>query len=96
MLHKVSSQIRESIVLPFCPAILGCQITAFNVAGLCENLAKDPHKVDVLFRPTWVKIPNRNSRVLRAGRGRPCCSRTAKEGDELATSHELPPTRLTI
>ena len=65
------------------------QITAFDIANFVQSLGERIGRILCLTRRPGAEITNRRRRWLRPCRDRPRSCRAAKQGNELAPSHEM-------
>src|SRR5262245_251186 len=86
--EQISHEGRQSIIAPFCPALLACDISLFDEADLGQPPAKCSHKVPRVGGRRVAQKPNHRHplALLRTRRNRPG-RRPAEQGDELATPH---------
>src|SRR6266566_1324139 len=90
MVHKLSSQLRQSIILAERPAVFDAHVLAFNIAVLRQTGAERRSQMRRILRRPRAEIPDhRHCRLLRADSERPRHS-AANNGNELAPPHDPP------
>src|SRR6516165_9933427 len=78
--------------LAFGPRTFDCDVSALDVAGLLQTIAKPGHIKCIAAGRRAVKEPDHwHRRLLRPRHNRPRSRRAAEQRDELAARHALPP-----
>ena len=87
---QVGCKLRESIVLPFRPAIFDGDILAFAEAGLAQTLKEHPQALAGYPLRSAAEIPDHwHRRLLRAHRERPCRRATEKRDESASPNHSI-------
>src|SRR3974390_3249711 len=88
--HQLGSQGRQLVIVSLGPSIFDRHIPAFVITGSTETATEFLHEMRCCAGRRGVHVTNhRHSRLLRAHRERPRCSRTAEQRDELAAVHSM-------
>src|SRR6266568_5162033 len=88
MADQFGSQRRQSIIPTFRPAILDCDVLAFEIADLAQTLAKRlENRCRLGWRPCAQPSNHGQCRLLRARYERP--RRPTDKCDELASPHSI-------
>src|SRR5262244_3931850 len=70
-----------------CPSVFDRDVLPLDVTGVTQASVKSREKLACQFERCKVEKPDhRHRRLLRARRARPCHSRAAEQGDEIATA----------
>src|SRR5262245_32077817 len=89
-MDQVGGQRRQSVILPFRPAILDRRVLTLECAGFLQALAERcEERLKPVRRRAVEKPDHRHRRLLRPRRERPCRCRTAEQRDELAAFHSI-------
>src|SRR5215813_2064862 len=86
---QISRHRRQSIGLILRPVEFDRHVAALNESSLAQALAKPQNAVGASSCCRAVEISDKGQRPLRAGRKRPCRSRSGKKGDEFAPPHSI-------
>jgi len=83
--NQIGCQCRQSIAVPFRPAVFDRHVPALDIAGFHQALAKRGQEVCILFgRPCVQEADHRHRWLLRACRERPRGRRATEQRDERA------------
>src|SRR5262249_47029333 len=94
--NQIGCQCRQSIAVPFRPAVFDRHVAALDIAGFRQALAKRGQELGILTRRPGVEKPKPgHPRLLRAGCARPRDRRAAEQCDELAPLHSITSSAIT-
>src|SRR3974390_57627 len=82
-MKTIGGVLRQSIVFSFRPAIVDCNVLAFDVAGFLQPLAEGGREMCERARRGGAEEPNHGHRFLRARCARPRDRCAAKQRDEV-------------
>ena len=82
--NQIGGKLRQSIVFSFRPAIVDCDVLAFDVASFLQPLAECGREMCERARRGGAEEPNHGHRFLRAHFERPCRRAATNERDELS------------